>query len=154
MQVYRRCAWYGSHFFHCPAFSAPLPAWWAPSSTPSVTDFRPSPACFVPVVLLMVSPTPRPAAPTTPDKSKTLACLVACYAETLSSPPAAFVTPPARLPICPASQSTEAVSLFSMRLTVEVTPFAAPSAPELLLSRGISLISGLLTLGVEAIAVG
>jgi hypothetical protein len=26
------------YFFHCPAFSAPLPAWLAPSSMPPVTD--------------------------------------------------------------------------------------------------------------------
>ena len=70
-----------THFvFHSPAFSAPFPTLWAPSSKPPVTDCRPSPAAFVPVVLLTVSPTPRPAVPTTP--------------------PTVFDRPPARLPTC------------------------------------------------------
>lgn len=72
-------SWVYQLFLPSPAFSAPLPKRLAPSSTPPVKDCKPSPTCFVPVVLLMVSPTPRPAAPT--------------------MPPTVLLRPPAALPI-------------------------------------------------------
>jgi hypothetical protein len=67
-------------FFHCPAFSAPLPAELPAFSIPPVSPCNPSPTALVPVVLLIVSPTPRPAVPTIP--------------------PAVFVMPPTALPSC------------------------------------------------------
>lgn len=67
-------------FFHCPAFSAPLPAELPAFSIPPVKPCSPSPTALVPVVLLIVSPTPRPAVPTIP--------------------PAVFVMPPTALPSC------------------------------------------------------
>jgi hypothetical protein len=67
-------------FFHCPAFSAPLPAVLPAFSIPPVSPCNPSPTALVPVVLLIVSPTPRPAVPTIP--------------------PAVFVMPPTALPSC------------------------------------------------------
>ena len=46
--------------------STPLATLATPFSTPSVKPCKPSPTALVPVVLLIVWPTPRPAVPTTP----------------------------------------------------------------------------------------
>lgn len=74
------------YFFHWPAFSAPFPTLLAPSWTPSVTPFSPSPACFVPVVLLMVSPAIQ-SAPSSPTPPIVLTDALACGANDIAGSP-------------------------------------------------------------------